>query len=101
MKRKTVEADRLIRMKRKEILELAARHGARSVRVFGSAARGQAGIESDIDFLVELDPGRSVLDLGGLQMDLQAMLGIHVDVVTPKGLRPRIRESVLREAIPL
>jgi len=71
------------------------------VRVFGSAARGQAGIESDIDFLVELDPGRSVLDLGGLQMDLQAMLGIHVDVVTPKGLRPRIRESVLREAIPL
>lgn len=96
-----MEADRLIRMKRKEILELAARHGARSVRVFGSAARGQAGIESDIDFLVELDPGRSVLDLGGLQMDLQAMLGIHVDVVTPKGLRPRIRESVLREAIPL
>ena len=71
------------------------------MRVFGSAARGQAGIESDIDFLVELDPGRSVLDLGGLQMDLQAMLGIHVDVVTPKGLRPRIRESVLREAIPL
>ena len=91
----------LLREKRNEILEIARRRGVRSLRVFGSTARGQADEPSDVDFLVELEPGRSLLDLGGLLMDLQALLGREVDVVTKKGLRPRIREHILDEAVPL
>jgi predicted nucleotidyltransferase len=87
--------------KRGEILRIAAEHGAREVRVFGSVARGEADRESDIDFLVELESGRSVLDLGGLQMELESLLGRRVDVVTVRGLKARIRERVLREAIPV
>jgi uncharacterized protein len=69
------------------------------VRVFGSVARGEANRQSDIDFLVELESGRSLLDLGGLQMELESLLGRRVDVVTARGLRARIREHVLREAV--
>jgi predicted nucleotidyltransferase len=89
----------LIIQKRTDILRLASRHGAHNVRLFGSAARGEADALSDIDILVDLEPGRSLLDLGGLLMDLQELLGCPVDVVTEKGLRPRIRERVLREAV--
>jgi predicted nucleotidyltransferase len=64
-------------------------------------ARGEADGASDIDLLVKLEPGRSLMDLGGLLYDLQNLLGTEVDVVTEKGLRTRIREQVLREAIPL
>jgi hypothetical protein len=95
---KTVQ---LIKQKRKEILRIAALYGGRNVRVFGSVARGEADKLSDIDFLVDMEPGRSLLDLGGLLMDLQATLGCNVDVVTERGLKPRIRERVLREAIQL
>jgi predicted nucleotidyltransferase len=91
----------LIIQKRTDILRLASRHGAHNVRLFGSAARGEADALSDIDILVDLEPGRSLLDLGGLLMDLQELLGCPVDVVTEKGLRPRIRERVLREAVSL
>lgn len=87
--------------KRGEILRLAAQRGARNVRVFGSVARGEASAQSDIDFLVEMEPGRSLLDLGGLLMDLQDLLGRKVDVVTEKALHWYIRDRVLREAIPL
>ena len=86
---------------RQEILTLATRHGAKSIRVFGSVARGEADGQSDVDFLVEMEPGRSLMDMGGLLMDLQELLGCKVDVVSEKGLRPRIRERVLKEAIPL
>lgn len=86
---------------REAILQIARRHGAKNVRVFGSVSRGEARPDSDVDFLVDLDEGRSLLDLGGLLMDLQTLLGCPVDVVTEKGLRPRIRERVLREAMPL
>jgi len=86
---------------RDDILRIAERHGARNVRVFGSVARGSADAESDIDFLVDLEPGRSLLDLGGLLMELQELLGRRVDVVTERGLRERIRDTVLREATPL
>ena len=86
---------------RQEILRIAAEHGAFNVRVFGSVARGDADEQSDIDFLVELEPGRSLFDLGGLQYDLQALLDCHVDVVTERGLKARIRERVVREAAPL
>ena len=91
----------VLREKRVEILRLAARYGARNVRLFGSVARGEIGPDSDVDVLVDLEPGRSLFDLGGLLMDLQYLLGCNVDVVTEKGLRSRIRDRVLREAIPL
>lgn len=86
---------------RQEILRLARAHGARHVRVFGSVARGEADAQSDLDFLVELEPGRSLLDLGGLQFELEVLLRRPVDVVTERGLKARIRERVLREAIPV
>jgi predicted nucleotidyltransferase len=91
--------EELVREKQGEILGLAARYGARNVRVFGSVARGKADEQSDVDFLVEMDPGRSLLDLGGLQAELEALLGCSVDVVTEKGLKPRIRGRVLAEAV--
>jgi len=86
---------------RAEILGLATKYGAYNVRVFGSVARGEADSDSDVDFLVELEPGRSLLDLGGLLMELQELLGCPVDIVTVQGLRSRIRDRVLCEAIPL
>ena len=91
----------LLKEKRQEIFDIAARHGARHLRVFGSVARGEANEESDVDFVVDLEPGRSLLDLGGLLMDLQTLLGCRVDVVTEKGLKERIRDRVLQEAVPL
>lgn len=87
--------------KRDEILRIAARRGARNVRVFGSVARGESDAASDVDFLVDLEPGRSLFDLSGLLIDLEAALRTEVDVVTERGLRARIREGVLREAVPL
>jgi uncharacterized protein len=93
--------DELLKSRRADILQVAAQHGARNVRVFGSVARGEARPDSDIDVLVELEAGRSLLDLGGLLMDLQDLLGREVDVVTAPGLRDRIRERVLKEAVPL
>ena len=93
--------DELLRGKREEVLRLAERHGARNVRVFGSAARGEARHDSDIDFLVDMEPGRSLLDLGGLLMDLRGLLGRPVDVVTERGLKERIRPRVLKEAVPV
>jgi len=94
-----MEIEALVRSKRREILQIAARHGARRLRVFGSVARGDASPDSDVDFLVDMEPGRSLFDLGALLMDLQDLLNCRVDVVTEKGLRPRIRERVLREAV--
>jgi predicted nucleotidyltransferase len=91
----------LLKDKREAILQIAAKHGARNVRVFGSVARGEADEQSDIDFLVDMEPGRSLLDLGGLLVDLQDLLGQNVDVVTERGLKPRIRDRVLHEAVAL
>ena len=93
--------DQLVKEKREEILRIASRHGAHNVRVFGSVSRGEADQESDVDFLVELEAGRSLLDLGGLQMELKSLLGCRVDVVTARGLKARIRERVLLEAMPV
>lgn len=86
---------------RADVLKLAAQYGATDIRVFGSVARGDANESSDIDLLVRMTPGRSVFDIGGLLMDLQDLLGRRVDVVTERGLRPRVREQVLREAVPI
>lgn len=93
--------EELLRSKREDILRLAERHGARNVRVFGSVARGEADLDSDVDFLVEMEPGRSLFDMGGLLMDLRRILGRNVDVVTERGLNARFRERVLKEAVPL
>ena len=86
---------------RAAVLRLAAKHGATDVRVFGSVARGDDDSTSDIDFVVRLSPGRSLFDLGALLMDLRDLFGPRVDVVTELGLRPRMRERVLREAVPV
>jgi uncharacterized protein len=86
---------------RGQILAVAARHGASNVRVFGSVARGEADAASDIDFLVDFEPGRSLLDLAALLVDLEDLLGHPVDVVTEPGLKARIRQRVLAEAVPV
>ena len=91
----------LLRERREDILRASARRGARNIRVFGSVARGEARPDSDLDLLVDLEPGRNLLDLGGLLMDLRELLGCEVDIVTEKGLRERIRKRVLEEAVPL
>ena len=90
-----------IRAQRDAILGIAARYGARNVRLFGSTVRGTSRTDSDIDFLVDLEPGRTLLDLGGLLMDLQSFIGTRVDVTLERMLRPNVRLQVLQEAIPL
>ena len=96
-----MDVDQLLQEKREAILQLAAKHGARNVRVFGSVARHEANDQSDIDFLVDLEPGRSLMDQGGLLMDLRELLGREVDVVTEKGLYWLLRRRILKEARPL
>lgn len=91
----------ILKAKREDIVRIAAKHGARNVRVFGSVARGEVDEKSDIDLLVKMDPDRSLLDHAGLWLDLQDLLGCKVDVVSENGLRPRMRERVLKEAVPL
>ncbi len=98
--------EKLIQANREEILHIANRYGASNVRVFGSVARGETGANSDVDLLVDLESGRSLFDLGGLLMELQDLLMCSVDVssvdvITEKGLRNRIRQRVLDEAVPL
>lgn len=90
--------EQLVKRKREEILRVSAQHGARNVRIFGSVARGEANETSDIDFLVEMEPGRSLLDLGGLQVELESLLGRPVDVVTEAGLYWLLRRRILKEA---
>ena len=91
----------LLRQRRNEILKLASQHGARNVRVFGSAARGEADGDSDIDFLVELEPDRTLFDLGALLMDLQDLLGRKVDVVTDDSIYWLLRRRILKEPVSL
>ncbi len=93
--------DPLIQTHRQEILALAEKRGARNLRLFGSFARGEAGPTRDVDFLVGLDPGRTLLDLGALLMDLQDLLNRKIQLVEAAGLHWYLRDRVLREAIPL
>lgn len=87
--------------RREEILRIAAKYGASNVRVFGSVVRGQAGEESDLDLLVRLEKGRSLIDHIALAQDLEDVLGCHVDVVNEPALDRLIRDRVLAEAVPL
>jgi len=96
-----VKLEKSLRKKRNDILLLASRHGAKNVRIFGSAARGEAGPESDVDFLVKMEDGRSLLDLSALVADLQDILGRKVDVVSEDGLYWLLRRKILKEAKPL
>jgi predicted nucleotidyltransferase len=90
---------RILVERRKSILALAERYGVYDVRVFGSVARGESDEKSDVDLLVKVRPGRSLFDLGGFLMDVQDLLECKVDVLTDDGLKPRLRERVLREAV--
>ncbi|MBW4538914.1 MAG: nucleotidyltransferase family protein [Myxacorys chilensis ATA2-1-KO14] len=93
--------DELLADKREEILAIAAQHGAYNVRVFGSVARGEARADSDVDFLVEIEESRSLLDRIALIQDLQDLLGRKVDVAKTQNLHRLIRDRVLEEAIAL
>ena len=91
----------IIQDRKEQILALAARYGASNVRIFGSVANGTADEKSDIDFLVDMEKGRSLFDLGGLLMDLQELFNRKVDVVTENSLHWYIKERILSEAIPI
>ncbi|MEA2045200.1 MAG: nucleotidyltransferase family protein [Euryarchaeota archaeon] len=90
-----------LKAKREEIFSITAKHGVRNVRIFGSVVRGEADEESDVDLLVEPDPGFTLLDHSAMIRELESLLGRKVDVVSERGLRERIRDRVLREAVPL
>jgi predicted nucleotidyltransferase len=94
-------ASEIVEQMRSRILEVAQRHGATNVRIFGSVARGQADEASDIDLLVDLEAGKTLFDLVALTQELSEITGRRVDVVTERGLRKRIHDSVMREAIAL
>ena len=91
----------LLQSKRSQIIQIAARHGAQKVRVFGSVVRGDARPDSDIDFLVDMEGGRSLLDLVQLSQDLEELLHRKVDVLTDGGLSPHLEQHIHAEAVPL
>lgn len=96
-----MKAEQLVKEKRDAIIALAAKHGARNPRLFGSVARGEAEAESDIDLLVKMEEGRSLLDVSALAQDLQELLGLRVDVISEDGLYWLLRRRILKEARPL
>jgi len=87
--------------KRDEILRITAAHGATNLRVFGSVSRGEASAKSDIDLLINLEPGRTLLDVIAIKQDLEDLLGCGVDVVTEDAVSPYIRDQILKDAISL
>ena len=91
----------LLQSKRAKILQIAARHGARKVRIFGSVARGEARRGSDVDFLVDMEEGRSLLDLIELSQDLETLLQRKVDILTDNGLSPYLEQRIHAEAVSL
>lgn len=99
--RSMVTLDTLRREKKAEILRLAEMHGCYNIRVFGSVATGENRPDSDVDFLVDIESGRTLFDLGGLLSDLRDLLGIEVDIVESRSIHPYIRDRVLAEAVNL
>jgi uncharacterized protein len=96
-----MQTDEQLKEKREEILRIAASREAKNVRIFGSVARGDADESSDIDFLVDMEPNRNLLDLGALLTDLRELMGRRVDVVSEKGLYWLFHRRILKEAKPL
>jgi hypothetical protein len=96
-----METMELLSKKREAVIALAAKHGAHNMRIFGSVSRGESVPASDIDFLVKMEEGRSLLDLSALVLDLQDLLGVKVDVVSEDGLYWLLRRRILKEAKPL
>ncbi len=90
-----------IKSKRDEILDIAQKHGAKNIRIFGSMARGEEGPESDLDIIVEMEKGSSLLDIIAIKQDIEDLLGRKVDVVTEASISPYIRDTVLKEAVNL
>jgi predicted nucleotidyltransferase len=90
-----------LKNQRERILRIAAKYGAHNVRVFGSVARGDDSTDSDIDIVVDLDQGRSLLDQVGFKQELEELLGQSVDVVIEGGISPYLQERILAEAVPL
>lgn len=90
-----------IKNRREEILEIAGKRGVSNMAVFGSVVRGEAGGKSDVDFLVDMEPGRSLFDLSGFMIDMEELLGYKVDVALRKTLKEGIREKALKEAVKL
>jgi predicted nucleotidyltransferase len=91
--------EEILKNKRNEILDIATCYGARKMRIFGSVLRGEAKLNSDVDFLVELETGRSLLDIIAIKQDLEDLLGCKVDVVTEAAPSPYIRDEVLGQAV--
>jgi uncharacterized protein len=91
----------LLQQKRGQILEIARRHGVGRVSVFGSAARGDAGPESDIDFQIEVTGSTTPWFPGGIVIELEELLKRRVEIVEPDALRASVRDRILREAVPL
>ena len=90
-----------IQQKKKEILLVAQQHGIVNIRIFGSVARGDDNLQSDVDLLVDLEQGRTLFDLGGALVKLQDLLGRKVDIVTERGLHWYLKEKIMKEAKPL
>lgn len=93
--------EELLKEKRQAVLGLAGKHGARNIRIFGSVARGESNAGSDIDLLVKMEKGRSLLDLSALTLELRELLGVNVDVVSEDGIYWLLRRRILKEARPL
>lgn len=93
-----MQNDSILSQRRQQIIQIASGYGASNIRVFGSRARGDDTMDSDLDILVELEPGRTLLDLVGIKQDLGDLLGCQVDVVTEASISPYIREQVLKDA---
>jgi predicted nucleotidyltransferase len=93
--------EELLKERRQAVVSLARKHGARNVRIFGSVARGESSTESDIDLLVKMEEGRSLLDLSALILELRELLGVKVDVVSEDGIYWLLRRRILKEARPL
>ena len=93
--------EQLLKEKRAEILQIAKQHGAYNVRVFGSIARGEAGPESDIDLLVALEKGRSLLEFVALNQDLEDFLGKKVHLLSDEGVHPYLKKHIYEEAVVL
>jgi len=101
MQRVKMSLKNALKQRRGEIIKIADRYGVHNIRIFGSVEKETEMPDSDVDFLVDLDKGRSLLDIGGMAIDLQQLLGRKVDIVTEKGLHWYIKEAILNEAKPL